>query len=125
MTIGQSSQCEELDSSEVEGTNGVAISVIPSAIGLIGTGWKSVGGQLLASAVLLLSGYQDLPRKGARYRLLSALGADFWFFVALAFSLSALGTALWVKLWVGVPICAAVFFLETWLIGRWQHQRAA
>ena len=103
----------------------MAISVIPSVIVLIGTGWKPVGGQLLASAVLLLSGYQDLPRKGARFRVLIALGADFWFFMALASGISALATAIWVKLWVGVAICTVVLRLETWLINQWQHRRTS
>lgn len=64
----------------------MAISVNPSVIALVGTGWKSVGGQLLASGVLLLSGYQDI---GLRTRV----GAAFGFFMAVAFGISALITA--------------------------------
>jgi len=45
-----------------------------------------VGGQLLASAVLLLSGYQDV---GLRARM----GAAFGFFMAIAFGISALVSA--------------------------------
>jgi hypothetical protein len=59
----------------------VAISVNSSVIALVGTGWKSVGGQLLASGVLLLSGYQDV---GLRARA----GAAFGFFMAMAFGIS-------------------------------------
>ena len=52
---------------------------VSTFVAATGPGWKSVGGQLLASGVLLLSGYQDM---GFRNRG----GAPFWFFVALAFS---------------------------------------
>ena len=45
------------------------------AVIFIGASWKSVGGQLLASAVALLSGHQDL---GLRARM----GAVFGFFIA-------------------------------------------
>ena len=74
-------------------------------------GWQSVGGQLLASGVLLLSGYQDA---GLRVRI----GATFWFFMALAFCVSALATALRVKLWDGAAISLAFLCLEAWLIRR-------
>jgi len=76
-------------------------------------GWQSVGGQTLASGVLLLCGYQDV-RMGARIG-----GATFWFFMALAFCVSALATALRAKLWLGVAMSIAVLCLETWLIRRW------
>src|SRR4029077_3334745 len=69
------------------GTNGMAISVNPSVIALVGAGWKSVGGQLLASGVLLLSGHQDI---GLRARM----GAAFGFSMAIAFGISALATAI-------------------------------
>jgi hypothetical protein len=57
------------------------VSVSASVLALGGTGWESVGGQLLASGVLLLSGYQDI---GLRARIGSAFG----FFMALAFGIS-------------------------------------
>jgi len=38
----------------------MAVSVKPSVLALVGTGRKSVGGQLRASGLLLLSGYQDI-----------------------------------------------------------------
>ena len=75
--------------------------------------WRKVGGQLLASAVLLLSGHQDMDMR-ARIG-----GATFWFFTALAFAISALITALVAKLWGGAVICALAFCLEIWLIFRW------
>ena len=61
-----------------------------------GASWKSVGGQLLASGVLLLSGHQDI---GLRARI----GGAFGFFMALAFGVSALATAIGAKLWAASP----------------------
>ena len=52
----------------------------------MGTSWKSVVWQLLASVMLLLSGHQDLG-------LRAPMGAAFWFFMAMAFGISALVTA--------------------------------
>jgi len=96
----------------------MAISVSTSVLGLGVTGWEPVGGQLLASAVLLLSGYQDI---GLRARM----GAAFGFFMALAFGISALGTAIWARLWSGTAICAAVLCFETWLVLRWWRRRTS
>jgi hypothetical protein len=45
--------------------------------------WESVGGQLLASGVLLLSGYQDMGFS-------ARIGAAFGFFMAIAFGASPL-----------------------------------
>jgi hypothetical protein len=77
----------------------------------VGGSWRSVGGQLLASGVLLLCGHQDM---GSRTRI----GATFWFFMALAFGTSALSTALWARFWGGVVICAVALCFEAWLIRR-------
>jgi len=82
----------------------------------IGLGWKSVGGQLIASGVLLLSGYQDM---GLRARI----GGFYWFFMAFAFAISALGTAIWASLWAGAAICAVVLCFETWLVRRWWNRK--
>ena len=101
------------------------VALLSSFVAVIGSGWKSVGGQLLASAVLLLSGHQDIPRKGAPFRVLMALGADFWFFMALAFSIAALGTAIWMKLWAGVAICAVVLCFESWLVQHWSNRKTS
>jgi hypothetical protein len=90
----------------------MAISVNPSVIALVGTGWKSVGGQLLASGVLLLSGYQDI---GLRTRV----GAAFGFFMAIAFGISALITAARANLAFAAVICVVVLCSETVLILRW------
>jgi hypothetical protein len=84
----------------------------------VGAGWRPVGGQLLASGVLLLSGYQDV---GLRARI----GAAFGFFMALAFGTSALATAVWTRLWGGAAICAVALCFETWLIRRWWGRRTA
>jgi hypothetical protein len=96
----------------------MAISVNLSAIALVGTGWKSVGGQLLASGVLLLSGHQDI---GLRARMGAALG----FFMAIAFGISALVTAIRVNLSYATVICAMVLCSETLLILRWWLRRTS
>ena len=85
---------------------------------VMGARWQSVGGQLLASAVLLLSGYQDI---GLRARI----GAGFGFFMSLAFGISALGTAIWTRLWGGAAICAVALCFETWLILRWWSRKTS
>ncbi len=94
----------------------MAISVNPSVIALVGTGWKSVGGQLLASGVLLLSGYQDI---GLRARM----GAAFSSFMAIGFGISALITALRANVSYAAAICAVVLCSEAFLIFRWWLRR--
>ena len=84
----------------------------PTVLTLVGTGWKSVGGQLLASGVLLLSGHQDI---GLRVRI----GAAFWLFMAIAFGISALITALRANILYAAVICTIVLLSETLLILRW------
>ena len=91
---------------------------ISTSIVAIGVGWKSVGGQLLASGVLLLCGHQDM---GSRTRI----GATFWFFMALAFGVSALVTALRANLSYAAAICAVVLCSETLLILRWWRRRTS
>jgi hypothetical protein len=77
--------------------------------------WGSVGGQLLASVVLLASGYQDIgPR--------SRIGSSFGFFMALAFGVSALITSFRAKSWSAVAICIMAIFVEGWLILRWRRR---
>lgn len=80
-------------------------------------GWLAVGGQLLASGVLLLSGLQDL---GLRARI----GAAFVFFMAVAFGLSALHTAVRADIRYGVVICAVTLVFEACLTLRWWIKRA-
>src|SRR5271156_582183 len=67
-------------------------------IAAMGAGWQPIGGQLLASGVMLLCGHQDI-------RLGTRMGTGFWFFMALAFGISALVTATWAKVWWGSAIC--------------------
>jgi len=84
----------------------------------MGASWRLVAGQLLASVVLLLSGYQDL---GLRARV----GAAFWFFMAIAFGISALITAIRANLLSAAAICAVVLCSETLLIlRRWIHKNS-
>ena len=96
----------------------MAISVNPAVIVWVGTGWKSVLGQLLASAVLLLSGYQDI---GLRVRI----GAAFGFFMALAFGISGLITAIRANLSHAAAVCAGVLCFEILLILRWSFRRTS
>src|SRR5438105_2939646 len=82
---------------------------------ILGASWRSVGGQLLASGVLLLSGHQDIG-------LRSRIGAGFSFFVALAFAISSLVTALVAKLWSGAVICSVALCLEIFfLLHLWRR----
>jgi hypothetical protein len=90
------------------------ISIITFIVA-VGSRWQSVGGQLLASGVLLVSGYQDI---GLRARI----GVAFWFFMALAFGISALATAIWAKVWGGAAICVVALCFESWLILRWRSR---
>ena len=83
----------------------MVISVNSFVIALVGTGWKSVGGQLLASGVLMLSGHQDI---GLRARM----GAAFRFFMAIAFGISALITAIRENLPYAVAFCTVVLCSE-------------
>ena len=77
-----------------------------------------MGGQLLASGVLMLSGHQDI---GFRDRG----GAPFWFFMALAFVVSALVTAVRARIWGGVSICAVVLCVEVWLVRYWWNRKTS
>jgi uncharacterized membrane protein len=96
----------------------MAVSISSFLLALGGSAWKSVGGQLLASGVLLLSGHQDL---GLRVRT----GAAFWFFIALAFGISALITAVRARLWGGPAVCAVVLCSEILLILRWSFRKTS
>jgi len=83
----------------------------------IGASWQSVGGQLLASGVLLLSAYQDL---GLRARM----GAAFWFFMAIAFGISALVTAIRANLSYAAAICVVVLCSELLILRRVLRSRS-
>jgi len=85
---------------------------ISSFFVVIGAGWKAVGGQLLASGVLLLSGYQDMG-------LGTRMGAFFGFFMSLAFGISALVTATRASLPGAAAICTIILCFEICLILRW------
>jgi heme/copper-type cytochrome/quinol oxidase subunit 4 len=78
-----------------------------------------VGGQLLASGVLLLSGHQDIGLRGAR------MGAAFGFFMAVAFGISALITAIRANLSYATAICVVVLCAEISLILRWSRRRTS
>ncbi|MGB6676311.1 MAG: hypothetical protein WBE44_06455 [Terriglobales bacterium] len=84
----------------------------------VGGNWQSVLGQLLASGVLLASGYQDMW-------LRTRIGAAFGFFMALSFGISALVTAIRAGVWGGAAICVAALCLESWLISRWWSRRTS
>ncbi|MGB7600491.1 MAG: hypothetical protein WBM24_09315 [Candidatus Sulfotelmatobacter sp.] len=89
----------------------MAIPVNLSVTALVGTGWKSVEGQLLASGVLLVSGHQDIA-------LRSRVGAAFGFFMAIAFGISALVTAVRANLSYAAATCAVVLCFEAFLMLR-------
>lgn len=91
---------------------------VTTLITTTGTGWQPVGGQLLASCVLLLCGHQDI-------RSSNRIGAGFWFYMALALGISALVTAIRAKIWFGAAICVVALCFETWLILRWWNRRTA
>jgi hypothetical protein len=89
---------------------------ITTYVAAIGASWWSIAGQLLTSAVILVSVRQDL---GLRTRV----GAAFGIFIALAFGISALLTAISVKLRSGVAICAVIVGFEFFFILRWILRR--
>jgi hypothetical protein len=68
--------------------------------------------------VCLASGHQD---SGSR----PGIGAAFGFFMASAFGISALATAIWTKVWVGVAACVVALCFEGWLILRWWNRRTS
>lgn len=78
----------------------------------VGASWQSVGWQLLASGVLLLCGQQALESR-------SRMGAAFWFFLAMAWAISALRTGIRANSRWGVAVCAVVLCSEALLILRW------
>ena len=91
---------------------------IATYIAEIGASWESVGLRLLASALLLISGKQEL---GSR----APWGAVFWYFMAVVFGISALVTAIRVNLLYAAALCAVVLFSETLLILRWWLRRTS
>jgi hypothetical protein len=95
---------------------------ITTHIAGMGASWQSVGGQLLVSGLALLSGYQDLG-------LRSRMGAAFGFFMAIAFGISALVTAIRASLSIAAAICAMVLCFETLLIlrriVRWRNSKSS
>lgn len=94
----------------------MAIVVCTAILAWGATGWGSVGGQLVASGVLLLSGHQDI---GLRARM----GSAFWFFMAIAFGVSALVSSIRGSLRYAAAICVLVLCCETLLILRWWLRR--
>lgn len=89
---------------------------IATYIAGMGAGWWWVAGQLVASAVILVSVKQDL---GLGTRVGAALGI----FMATAFGISALITAIHGNIRGAVAICAVVLCFEAWLILRWILRR--
>ena len=85
--------------------------IITCIVGM-GASWRLLGWQLLASGVLLLCGHQAL---GSRSRM----GATFWFFLAIAWAISALRTGIRANSRCAAAICALVLCSEICLIVRW------
>ena len=94
----------------------MAILMSASVLALSGAGWRPVGGLLLTSAVIMVSVHQDL---GLRVWIGAVLG----FFMAIAFGISALVTAIRVNLLGGAAICAVVLCCEILPILRWSLRR--
>ena len=92
--------------------------IVITFIVAVGGGWQSVGGQLLASGVLLLCGHQDI-------RSSNRIGAGFWFYMAFALGVSALVTAIGAKIWGGATICLVALCFESWLVLRWWSRRTS
>ena len=88
------------------------ISISTPRLAFVGAGWKSVGGQLLASAVILFSSRQNL---GLRAR--SAARIDLC--IAFIFGISALVTAIEANLSFAAAVCVAALFSELLLFIRW------
>jgi hypothetical protein len=78
----------------------------------MGAAWWWVAGQLLTSAVILVSVKQDLL-------LGTRMGAALGVFMATAFGISALITSIHGNIWGGVITCAVVLCFEAWLILHW------
>lgn len=96
----------------------MAIAICTAFLALVVTGWESVGGQLLASGVLLLSGHQDIG-------LRSRMGAAFGFFMAIAFGISALVSSIRGDLRYAAAICVLALCCEPLLILRWWLRRTS
>jgi len=96
----------------------MAISMSTSVLALSGAGWGLLGGLLLTSAVIMVSVHQDL---GLRVWIGAVLG----FFMAIAFGISALVTAIRANLRGGAAICAVVLCCELFLILRWSLRRTS
>jgi len=84
----------------------------------VGAKWKLVGGLLLTSGVLLLSGHQDVT-------LRAGMPVAFPFFMAIVFVVAALITAIGAQLWGAVVVCAVALCLESWLIRRLWERRSS
>jgi len=96
----------------------MAISMSTSVLALSGAGLGLVGGLLLTSAVIMVSVHQDL---GLRVWIGAVLG----FFMAVAFGISALITAIRANQRSGAAICAVVLCCELLLIVRWSLRRTS
>jgi hypothetical protein len=96
-------------------TEGIPVLAITFFVALSATRSQSLEGQLLASGVLLACGYLDIRFRNA--------GAAFWFFMALAFGVSALVTGIRGQLWSGVGIGVVVVCVEALLVRRWWTKR--
>jgi Ca2+/Na+ antiporter len=96
----------------------MAISMSASVLALSSAGWPLVVGLLLTSVVIMVSVHQDL---GLRVWIGAVLG----FFMAIAFGISALVTAIRVNHRGAAAICAVVLCCEILLILRWSLRRTS
>jgi hypothetical protein len=96
----------------------MAISMSISVLALSGASWRLVGGLLLTSAVIMISVHQDV-------RLRVWIGAILGFFMAIAFGITALVTAIRANLSYAATICDVVLCCEMLLILRWSLRRTS
>ncbi len=95
----------------------MGISMSASVLILSDAAWLVVG-LLFTSAVIMVSVHQDL-------RLRVWIGVVLGFFMAIAFGISALVTAIRVNFRGGAAICAVVLCCEILLIVRWSLRRTS
>ena len=82
-------------------------------------GWHGVLLGLAASAVFLVSGWQDVgPGIGT-------ISSGFWFLLALVSAGGVIWLGIGARIWGGVLLGVAFFCLEAWLTWRWlRHGRS-
>jgi hypothetical protein len=79
-------------------------------------GWHGVLLGLLASAVFLISGRQDVGHG------IGMLSSAFWFLLALASTGCVIWLGVGARMWAGILLGVLALCSEAWLIRRWWRQ---